>query len=83
VGVIVGAIAAYNADPIIGLFGAMSFVGGCVLFGLGIFAEYIGRVYDEVRARPLSIIGKVYRAETAAMPLLEREMQEVVDFKAA
>jgi hypothetical protein len=54
-----------------------------VLFGLGIFAEYIGRVYDEVRGRPLSIIGKVYRAESAAMPLLERQMEEVVDFKAA
>jgi dolichol-phosphate mannosyltransferase len=61
----------------------MSFVGGLVLFGLGIFAEYIGRVYDEVRGRPLSIIGKVHRAESAAMPLLERQMEEVVDFKAA
>jgi hypothetical protein len=40
-------------------------------------------VYDEVRGRPLSIIGKVYRAETAAMPLFEREMQEVVDLKVA
>jgi glycosyltransferase involved in cell wall biosynthesis len=83
IGFIVGAIAAYNTDAIIGLFAAMSFVGGLVLFGLGIFAEYIGRVYDEVRGRPLSIIGKVHRAESAAMPLLERQMEEVVDFKAA
>jgi dolichol-phosphate mannosyltransferase len=83
IGFIVGAVAAYNTDAIIGLFAAMSFVGGLVLFGLGIFAEYIGRVYDEVRGRPLSIVGKVYRAESAAMPLLERQMEEVVDFKAA
>jgi hypothetical protein len=58
-------------------------VGGLVLFGLGIFAEYIGRVYDEVRGRPLSIVGKVYRADTATMPLYERQMEEVESFKAA
>ena len=80
---VVGGIAAYNQDVIIGLFAAIAFVGGVVLFGLGIFAEYIGRVYDEVRARPLSIIGKVHRAESATMPLYERQMEEVENLKAA
>jgi dolichol-phosphate mannosyltransferase len=80
---IVGGVAVYNQDVIIGLFAAIAFVGGLVLFGLGIFAEYIGRVYDEVRGRPLSIIGKVYRADTVAMPLYERQMEEVENLKAA
>jgi dolichol-phosphate mannosyltransferase len=80
---VVAGIAAYNQDVIIGLFAAMSFVGGLVLFGLGIFAEYIGRVYDEVRGRPLSIIGKVHRAEAQTMPLYERQMSEVETLKEA
>lgn len=82
VALIVAGIAAYNEDVIIGLFAALSFVGGLVLFGLGIFAEYIGRVYDEVRGRPLSIIGKVYRAEAMAMPGFEPAL-EVEDLRAA
>ena len=80
---VVAGIAAYNQDVIIGLFAAMSFVGGLVLFGLGIFAEYIGRVYDEVRGRPLSIIGKVHRAEAQSMPLYERQMSDAILKEAA
>jgi len=81
---VVGAISTYKEDVIIGLFAAMAFIGGVVLFGLGIFAEYIGRVYDEVRGRPLSIIGKVHRAEAAATPLYERQqIDEVESLRAA
>jgi dolichol-phosphate mannosyltransferase len=29
---------------------------------MGVLGEYLGRVYDEVRGRPLSIINKVYYA---------------------
>jgi dolichol-phosphate mannosyltransferase len=36
------------------------FVGGMLLLCLGVLGEYIGRVYDEVRSRPLSIISKVH-----------------------
>jgi dolichol-phosphate mannosyltransferase len=61
----------------------MAFIGGVVLFGLGIFAEYIGRVYDEVRGRPLSIIGKVHRADAASTPLYERQIDEVESLRAA
>ena len=42
------------------------FVGSLVLLSAGIVGEYIGRVYDEVRHRPLSIIAQVYAAEKAA-----------------
>ena len=33
-----------------------------MLLSLGVLGEYLGRVYDEVRNRPLSIINKVYYA---------------------
>ena len=39
------------------------FVGGLILVSVGIMGEYIGRVYDEVRRRPLSIINKVHRPD--------------------
>lgn len=42
---------------------AAVFIVGCMsLLCLGTIGEYLGRVYDEVRARPLSIINKVYYA---------------------
>lgn len=40
------------------------FVGGVQLIGLGILGEYLARIYDEVRARPVSLIKKVTHAES-------------------
>jgi polyisoprenyl-phosphate glycosyltransferase len=45
-----------------GVAAAIFLVGAFVLFCMGILGEYLGRVYDEVRQRPLSIIDKVYYA---------------------
>jgi hypothetical protein len=41
------------------------FVGGLLLLSLGVLGEYVGRVYDEVRSRPLSLISKVHRFPAA------------------
>jgi len=38
-------------------------VGGLLLTCVGIVGEYIGRVYDEVRRRPISLINQVYRSD--------------------
>jgi dolichol-phosphate mannosyltransferase len=35
---------------------SLYFMGGCVLCGLGIVGEYVGRIYDQVRARPLYLL---------------------------
>jgi hypothetical protein len=45
-----------------GVAAAVLLVAGMLLLGLGVFGEYLGRVYDEVRRRPLSSINKVYYA---------------------
>src|SRR5579871_2504394 len=44
-----------------GIASAVFFVGGLLLLSMGILGEYIGRVYDEVRNRPVSLISEVHR----------------------
>jgi hypothetical protein len=43
---------------------------------MGVLGEYIGRVYDEVRQRPLSIINKVYYPSTAGALENQPEYEE-------
>ncbi len=38
-------------------------VGGLLLMSVGILGEYVGRVYDEVRDRPISLISQVHRSQ--------------------
>ncbi|MGA8529763.1 MAG: glycosyltransferase family 2 protein [Acidobacteriaceae bacterium] len=48
-----------------GISAAVFLVGAAVLLCLGVLGEYLGRVYDEVRQRPLSIINKVHYSSEA------------------
>lgn len=45
-----------------GVAAAIFLMGALLLLCLGVLGEYLGRVYDEVRGRPLSIISRVYYA---------------------
>lgn len=49
------------------------FVAGLQLTCTGFVGEYIGRIYDEVRARPLFVINNILRSSSADTPYLVRE----------
>ena len=38
---------------------AVTFFSGVVLFFLGVIGEYVGRIYEETKARPQYIIGRI------------------------
>jgi len=54
---------------------AMFFLAGLQMICMGALAEYIGRIYDEVRKRPLSIVRHVYRSQEAYRFEPQREEQ--------
>jgi dolichol-phosphate mannosyltransferase len=35
---------------------AISFFGGINIFGIGILGEYVARIYDEMKGRPLYVV---------------------------
>jgi polyisoprenyl-phosphate glycosyltransferase len=52
---------------------AFTFLFGMLLFFLGVIGEYVGRIYEEAKARPLYIIGRAAGANKgkAGVPLAE------------
>ncbi len=57
-----------------GIIAAIFFMGGVQLFCVGVLAEYIGRIYDEVRRRPISLINAVHRAQAVPASKLAEEI---------
>jgi dolichol-phosphate mannosyltransferase len=60
-----------------GVAASVFLTGGLMMLCIGILSEYIGRVYDEVRGRPLSIIQQVYRTEQRSLQVTPRQVSEL------
>jgi undecaprenyl-phosphate 4-deoxy-4-formamido-L-arabinose transferase len=51
-----------EAEGIFTLFGIAFFLMGCVLLGLGIIGEYVGRIFEQVRDRPRYVVAEFITA---------------------
>lgn len=56
---------------------AFLFVSGLQLTCMGFMGEYIGRIYDEVRQRPLFVIDNIIRASTVHKPYIVPEHRPI------
>ncbi len=56
---LMGPVASGDAGTMV----AVLFIGGVQLICIGLLGEYIGRIYDEVKGRPLYLVRQVYRSE--------------------
>ncbi len=56
------------------LFALLFFLMGVILFGIGLLGEYIGRIYQQVRARPRYVVQTILEEQQApvAVSALER-----------
>jgi glycosyltransferase involved in cell wall biosynthesis len=60
-----------------GVASAVFLTGSMLLLCMGVLGEYLGRVYDEVRDRPLSIISKVYSTSEIMLAQADSTYEEM------
>jgi undecaprenyl-phosphate 4-deoxy-4-formamido-L-arabinose transferase len=48
-----------EAEGVFTLFAIAFFFMGVILFGIGLVGEYVGRIYQQVRARPRYVVATI------------------------
>jgi undecaprenyl-phosphate 4-deoxy-4-formamido-L-arabinose transferase len=55
-----------EAEGVFTLFAIAFFFMGVILFGIGLVGEYVGRIYQQVRARPRYVVQTILQGMPAA-----------------
>jgi dolichol-phosphate mannosyltransferase len=74
--VVVLKVLGYNEPGYTSIMVAILFLGGVQLITIGIAGEYLGRIYDQVKERPLYLLSSVERGVPSA-PLAPPEAQPI------
>jgi dolichol-phosphate mannosyltransferase len=78
--IIIKRILGGTIEPWASLMVAILFLSGIQLFSIGIIGDYLGRVYDEVRDRPLYIVDYIVNFDKEGKPAAkttDREAKEI------
>jgi len=61
-----------EAEGVFTLFAIAFFFMGVILFGIGLVGEYVGRIYQQVRARPRYVVQTILQGVPHAVPTPEQ-----------
>jgi undecaprenyl-phosphate 4-deoxy-4-formamido-L-arabinose transferase len=67
-----------EAEGVFTLFAIAFFFMGVILFGIGLVGEYVGRIYQQVRARPRYVVQTVLEGMPAGSEVESVEKRQVV-----
>jgi len=67
-----------EAEGVFTLFAIAFFFMGVILFGIGLVGEYVGRIYQQVRARPRYVVQTVLQGMPAGSEMEAVEKRQVV-----
>jgi len=60
-----------EAEGVFTLFAIAFFFMGVILFGIGLVGEYVGRIYQQVRARPRYVVATVLQGVPVSLAELD------------
>jgi undecaprenyl-phosphate 4-deoxy-4-formamido-L-arabinose transferase len=67
-----------EAEGVFTLFAIAFFFMGVILFGIGLVGEYVGRIYQQVRARPRYVVATILQGMPASVDVEGIEKRQVV-----